>query len=242
MRKWTIEIGATYSQLTVLSLEPREEKQPPRVLCLCSCGTEKIINGYDLKKGKIQSCGCARKKKKAPVPKKPRKKTYKIKDSRMIDCKRFYDIWYSMKKRCVNLNSNVYQFYGAKGITYIPEWEDFANFKADMLESYNEFEAINGKDTATIDRINSELNYTKENCRWMTIQQQQRNKSSNISVIIRGKTYGTLTELAEDFSELEYQTISRRYYRGKRGEELIAPAQRKEPRKGKKKQADGTYK
>lgn len=76
---------------------------------------------------------------------------------------RFYKIWEDMKKRCDNTNCKAYQNYGAKGITYSDKWATFDGFKEDMFESYEEH--------LTIDRIDPKLNYTIENCQWITLNE-----------------------------------------------------------------------
>lgn len=78
-----------------------------------------------------------------------------------------YTIWRGIKKRC-NLPSHPsYRWYGGQGISYDPKWETFLGFLEDMGERPGEM---------TIDRINPALNYTKENCRWVTIQENLKNR------------------------------------------------------------------
>jgi hypothetical protein len=73
-----------------------------------------------------------------------------------------------MKGRCSNKNLRSYQHYGGRGITVCDEWkESFENFYADM-----------GKRPSpkhSIDRIDVDGNYCKENCRWASKQTQSRN-------------------------------------------------------------------
>jgi hypothetical protein len=63
MRNDTIDLtGQKYGRITVLE----QVKKPDNIkytratywLCRCDCGTEKIINGYKLRRGFIESCGC----------------------------------------------------------------------------------------------------------------------------------------------------------------------------------------
>lgn len=79
---------------------------------------------------------------------------------------REYKSWNSMKNRCNNSKLKEYKNYGARGISYDPKWEKFENFYNDM-----------GKrpEGATLDRIDVNKNYCKENCRWATKTEQQRN-------------------------------------------------------------------
>lgn len=76
---------------------------------------------------------------------------------------RIYQIWEDMKKRCDNPNTKAYKYYGAKGISYDSRWKDFINFYEDMHSNYEE--------NLTIDRIDPKGNYTKENCQWITLNE-----------------------------------------------------------------------
>ena len=77
-----------------------------------------------------------------------------------------YRTWTGMKVRC---NDLLNEDYGAKGITYDPRWEKFDNFLADMGER---------PDGMTLDRIDGDGNYCKENCRWADKLTQDNNRSS----------------------------------------------------------------
>lgn len=76
---------------------------------------------------------------------------------------RLYRIWNGMKSRCRNSNSRVYKWYGAKGIYVCDEWlgkDGFLHFKEWALShGYRE--------DLTIDRIDSALPYTPQNCQWL---------------------------------------------------------------------------
>jgi hypothetical protein len=130
-----------------------------------------------------------------------------------------------MKRRCENPKDNQYHNYGAKGIAVSNEWQTFKNFINDMYEDYISFESINGKDTATIDRIDSTKNYCKDNCRWASQEEQARNRSNNISVIVDRIEYCTLTELTETYN-VDYRLVYDRYRAGKRGLDLVKEKKR----------------
>ena len=71
-----------------------------------------------------------------------------------------------MKCRCNNPNQHDYQYYGGRGITYDPAWETWEGFLADMGLR---------PDGMTLDRIDVDGPYCKENCRWADAQTQGSN-------------------------------------------------------------------
>ena len=79
-----------------------------------------------------------------------------------------------MKQRCSNKNNTVYHCYGGRGIKVCKEWQEYLPFKKWSLE--------NGyKDNLQIDRINNDGDYAPDNCRWITITEQSRNRSTNVT-------------------------------------------------------------
>lgn len=85
---------------------------------------------------------------------------------------RLYNIYYKMRQRCNNPNNVDYPNYGGRGITYCKEWEETQHF-IDWALSHGY------SDELTLDRIDVDGNYCPENCRWITIEQQQRNRRNN---------------------------------------------------------------
>lgn len=126
---------------------------------------------------------------------------------------RIYGIWAGMMARCYRKTHNRYYRYGGRGITVCPEWHDFRNFYADMGASY--------ADTMSIDRIDVDGNYCPENCRWIPLNRQARNKSTSAYVNSRfGRM--TIAELAE-LTGIKATTINMRRRRGWPEEELDLP-------------------
>ena len=85
-----------------------------------------------------------------------------------------YKVWVGVRKRINDPNCNIYPYYGGRGITYDPSWEDFSVFLQDVGERPST--------DHTLDRIDPNKNYCKENVRWATRYEQSRNKRSNIVV------------------------------------------------------------
>lgn len=79
-----------------------------------------------------------------------------------------YAVWATMKYRCKSTNRTWKKNYLDRDITYDPKWETFEGFWEDMEEGYEE--------GLTLDRIDNDGNYCKDNCRWTTRSVQSRNR------------------------------------------------------------------
>ncbi len=100
-----------------------------------------------------------------------------------------YAIWQTMKQRCENPNCRGYEWYGAKGIKVCSEWQSVTTF--------HDWAKKNGYQKGlTLDRIDSSQNYSPDNCRWVTMSQQQSNKSNNHVIEYKGEVH-TLTEWSQ---------------------------------------------
>jgi len=87
---------------------------------------------------------------------------------------RQYKIWQWIKERCKNINNNRCRNYWFRWITYDKKWKTFEWFWEDMKKWY--------ADNLTIDRIDNNWNYTKNNCKWATRIEQWRNKRNTLMI------------------------------------------------------------
>jgi hypothetical protein len=139
---------------------------------------------------------------------------------------RLFNIWHRMKLRCSNTKHRQYDRYGGRGITVCQEWfDDYLAFKAwSLANGYAE--------TLSIDRINNDLGYFPENCRWTTMQVQQTNRSDNIPLTAWGETK-TIGEWARDpRCSVGKTSLYRRFREGLSAEEAIAAPKRKKGQRG----------
>lgn len=114
-----------------------------------------------------------------------------------------YAVWASMKDRCTRKNNSHYRYYGAKGITVCDKWQNFLGFWEDM--------GPRPTDEHSIDRIDVNKGYYKENCRWATQEEQLYNRTNTVRVEYRG-LIKTLKEWSIEWG-IAADTLKRRMYR-----------------------------
>lgn len=127
---------------------------------------------------------------------------------------KFYRAWVNMKSRCYNQNVPEYHRYGGRGIQVCNKWHQFDGFIEDMYDSYDE--------SLTLDRIDNNLGYSPENCRWVDRTTQARN-TRNIErakkLTHKGVTK-TIREWAEEYG-MKRRTLSARVFNGWSTEEAL---------------------
>lgn len=157
--------GKRFERLTVIREEQRSSRGEHRWLCLCDCGAEIIVLQSSLTTGNTKSCGCLK-----------IEKTKNAVTKHGMRGSKFYTMWQNMKDRCTNPNNDKYIHYGGRGVSFCDDWSNFENFKEDLYESYLEHIKYFGEKQTTLDRINVDGNYCKENCKFSTQQEQVINR------------------------------------------------------------------
>lgn len=137
-------------------------------LCICDCGTVKIIRKDGLTSGLVKSCGCYGSEN---TSRRLSGNQLNLKHGHSRKKKPYspeYQSWSAMIQRCTNPKATGYERYGALGITICERWLDFKNFLADM--------GLRPK-RKSLDRFpNPYGNYEPGNCRWATSRQQNKNR------------------------------------------------------------------
>jgi len=123
-----------------------------------------------------------------------------------------YHTWVDMKQRVFNKKDKRHSRYGGRGITIEKEWMHFENFYRDMGKKPKKL---------SLDRINNDGNYCKENCRWANKWVQAGNRSTT-----KYLTYNGVTQFISEWSRklgISPSTISIRLKNGWTIEEILAP-------------------
>ena len=175
-RKTNFHIGEKHNRLTIVSVSHKKGTRY-YMNCECECGNKAVIREESILTGHAKSCGCYARD---LIPK---NKTHGLWNSRT------YAIWISMKQRCKdNVKcEKIRKSYTDKCIKVCESWKKFENFYADMGEA---------PEGLSIDRIDNDKGYSKENCRWATDKEQLNNFSRNRPLTLNGETLN-LSQWAE---------------------------------------------
>lgn len=167
--------------------------------CKCDCGKTILLDSHKLRSGNTKSCGCLFIDKAKTMS-----QTHLQKHGKSNT--RIYHVYTEIKARCFNQNNNSYKYYGARGITMCDEWRnDFGLFYDWAIKS-------GYREGLTIDRIDVNGNYCPENCRFVSMQEQQNNKSSNKIYFYNGEKLNE-TQLCKKY-KINLRTFRGRINRG----------------------------
>lgn len=180
-----VKVGDIFHRLTVVAdLGVVDGRRFVR--CKCECGKEIEVRKDSIENGHTKSFGCLYDETRG-------------RETHGMCGTPEYRSWQSMKDRCINPDNPRYQHYGGRGITYETKWETFEGFYEDMGER---------PEGTSLDRIDVDGNYCKENCRWAdaTIQGHNRRKfegfTSNYQGVYFDKSRGKWVSRLQYYGEL----------------------------------------
>lgn len=160
--------------------------------CKCDCGNFVDVEAYHLIHGHTKSCGC-----------------YKIEATKKANTThgetntRLYRIWAAMRRRCYYSKDIGYKDYGGRGIKVCEPWRK-------SYELFRDWALNNGyTEKLTLDRIDVNGDYYPENCRFITLTEQCRNRRITIMVEYNGERK-SLIEFAKEYN-IKYRTLYDRY-------------------------------
>lgn len=159
-----VKPGDRFGMLTVDSEAPTEKEKSGRrrraVNVTCDCGNKRTVTVKRLLSGNLRSCGCLKKN-----------MTTRLEHGawRERSPSAEYRAWQHAKERCYSPMSRDYVNYGGRGITMSDEWKnDFSQFLKDVGERPSR--------DYSLDRIDVNRGYSKDNCRWATGEEQALNR------------------------------------------------------------------
>lgn len=169
-----IPAGTVFSRLTVKSAaEPYRRingSQSFQSNCECECGNSVIVRNDCLRGGVTKSCGCHR-----------RDRGRAVLTTHGLSWHPLFTTWCLIIDRCTKPTCDAYPEYGGRGITISDAWKDsFLTFVEDMGPRPSKDHSV--------DRINNDGGYSKDNCRWATQEQQCNNKRTNRFITLYGLT------------------------------------------------------
>lgn len=197
-------LGNKYGKLTVVEFAGVDHHQKSLWKCVCECGGSKIVHAKELKLGNVKSCGCLWRQ-----------------DVKGLSTSKLYRVYANIKQRCVDPNHEFYHRYGGRGITMSDDWMDsFLNFYRDMGDR---------PEGMTVERIDNDKGYCKENCRWATRKEQANNTKNNTILYLKGERL-TLSQ-ASDKTGILVHTILDRLKKGMSTELALTLPRQKPGRK-----------
>lgn len=167
--KWKVQPGPQPDGQFVVG-EPFCARRSQRVLLRCACGRERVVAVSDYLRGK--SLGCKQCGSVSVGNKNRRHGMFGTRE---------YATWVAIIQRCTNPNLQTWDNYGGRGIRVCDRW-------LNSFEAF--FEDMGPRPSAahSIERVDNNLGYSPENCKWATPDEQGKNRRCNVFLTFRGET------------------------------------------------------
>ena len=193
--------GQRFGRLTAIRFTGKYTKPSNNAIWLfrCDCGNLVERRRVSVESTKTPSCGC-----------------YVREHARNLNLThggrhdRLYLVWMDMRRRCRDPKDANYERYGGRGITVCDEWQDYETFRKWAYSTGYDKTAPGHQ--CTIDRIDTNGNYSPENCRWADAKTQCNNKRNNVLIEFDGRVQ-TASQWADE-TGIDDKTITRRIKSG----------------------------
>jgi hypothetical protein len=179
--------GKRFARLAVIARAPSGNNWQVRWLCVCDCGSQKVVASTHLRRGLTKSCGCYMRDRNSEVHSVHGKsKTQE------------HAIWCGMLTRCSNPSVSIYYLYGGRGISVCEKWKgDFLAFFSDMGPRPSKRHSVERRDPNG--------NYEPGNCYWATRAQQVNNRRCTRFVEYRGRRMALTDAVRAAGSVIHYE-------------------------------------
>jgi hypothetical protein len=131
-----------------------------------------------------------------------------------------YRIWAAMIERCENPRAAAFKYYGGRGVKVCRRWRSsFAAFITDLGPRPPGRTKSGKRPMFTLERMNSNKNYTPTNCCWATYtQQRQSQRPYDESARVRSawKTRSRVANNRDDLTGCRFGRLIALQYSGKR--------------------------
>lgn len=202
----TVTVGLKVGRLEVVGIQKIWSETSKRYRkyadCRCECGNA-FQTRMDAVGKDTLSCGCLNAEQQLVNGKK--NATHSMSKTST------YKSWAEMWARCTNKNHEKYHLY--KERTPPDSWKSFEKFYEDMGEKPKGY---------SLERVDNDMPYSKENCKWIAVSEQGKNTSRVRYVVKDGDVY-TFPD-ACIIEKLNFRTVDTRIRAGgKTLQEALGP-------------------
>lgn len=188
--------GKKFGKLIVIEYAGQKSRRRTMWKCICDCGNIVVVDGTHLRDGHTKSCGCL-----------SIERISKLNYKNGLSNTKLQYTYNNMKNRCYRVKGRNYNNYGGRGIKLCDEWNG-----KDGFENFCRWACESGyKDGLTLDRMDNNMGYSPNNCRWVDRYTQGNNKRNNRFVKINGEI-GTVANMARKYNVGYWNLI--RYSKG----------------------------
>lgn len=181
--KYTVNIGDKFNRLKIQEFTTVQEKSGGRIVnrtaCICECNCGNKVGPISLRRvvsGNDKSCGCLDHER---LLERNTKHGCKKRNS---ERDQLYDCWVEMHRRCRDEHRKSATSYVLKGIRVCDEWNEFLPFKNWAIN--------NGYRLGlSIERKNNSDGYNPNNCTWIPLSDQCKNKTTNVYLNYNGEVH-----------------------------------------------------